>query len=114
MRSRRPLPPFVFSLLVASFLSVAKAQPAPELVLHVAPGGDDHWSGKLARPDGSSDGPLASLRGARDRVRALRNGDAKRFGSVVVWIAGRAFRAGALSTGKIDLKGLIMRVRGGE
>jgi ABC-2 type transport system permease protein len=34
--------------------------------------------------------------------------------ALVVWVAGRAFRAGALSTGKIDLKGLIMRVRGGE
>lgn len=34
--------------------------------------------------------------------------------ALVVWISGRAFRAGALSTGKIDLKGLIMRVRGGE
>ena len=34
--------------------------------------------------------------------------------AVVVWIAGRAFRAGALSTGKIDLKGLVMRIRGGE
>lgn len=34
--------------------------------------------------------------------------------ALVVWIAGRAFRAGALSTGKIDLKGLIARVRGGE
>ena len=33
--------------------------------------------------------------------------------AVVVWIAGRAFRAGALSTGKIDLKGLVMRIRGG-
>lgn len=34
--------------------------------------------------------------------------------ALVVWISGRAFRAGALSTGKIDLKGLILRVRGGE
>ncbi|MBI5941429.1 MAG: ABC transporter permease [Caulobacterales bacterium] len=34
--------------------------------------------------------------------------------ALVVWISGRAFRAGALSTGKIDLKGLIARVRGGE
>lgn len=33
--------------------------------------------------------------------------------ALVVWISGRAFRAGALSTGKIDLKGLILRVRGG-
>lgn len=34
--------------------------------------------------------------------------------ALVVWIAGRAFRAGALSTGKVDLKGLIARIRGGE
>jgi ABC-2 type transport system permease protein len=34
--------------------------------------------------------------------------------ALVVWISGRAFRAGALSTGKIDLKGLIARIRGGE
>lgn len=33
--------------------------------------------------------------------------------ALVVWVAGRAFRAGALSTGKIDFKGLIARVRGG-
>jgi ABC-2 type transport system permease protein len=33
---------------------------------------------------------------------------------VVVWLAGRAFRVGALSTGKIDLKGLIAKIRGGE
>jgi len=33
---------------------------------------------------------------------------------VVVWLAGRAFRAGALSTGKVDLKGLIAKIRGAE
>lgn len=32
----------------------------------------------------------------------------------VMWIAGRAFRAGALSTGKVDLKGLVAKLRGGE
>jgi len=31
--------------------------------------------------------------------------------AVVIWIAGRAFRAGALSTGRVDIKGLIARVR---
>ena len=71
MLSRRTLPPFVFCLLVFSSWSVTTthAQPASELVLHVAPGGADHWSGKLAKPDGGSDGPLASLQGARDRIR---------------------------------------------
>jgi ABC-2 type transport system permease protein len=34
--------------------------------------------------------------------------------AVVIWIAGRAFRAGALSTGKVDLKGLIAKIRGAE
>lgn len=32
---------------------------------------------------------------------------------VVVWLSGRAFRAGALSTGKVDLKGLLSAVRRG-
>ncbi|ATQ41374.1 ABC transporter permease [Caulobacter mirabilis] len=32
---------------------------------------------------------------------------------VVVWLSGRAFRAGALSTGKVDLKGLLAAVRKG-
>jgi ABC-2 type transport system permease protein len=32
--------------------------------------------------------------------------------TVVIWICGRAFRAGALSTGRVDLKGLIGRLAG--
>jgi ABC-2 type transport system permease protein len=34
--------------------------------------------------------------------------------ALVIWIAGRAFRAGALSTGRVDLKGLVARVRRAE
>jgi ABC-2 type transport system permease protein len=34
--------------------------------------------------------------------------------AVVVWIAGRAFRAGAMSSGKVDFKTLFARLRGGE
>lgn len=33
---------------------------------------------------------------------------------LVVWVAGRAFRAGALSTEKVDLKGLIAKLRSAE
>lgn len=42
-------------------------------VFHVAPDGDDRWSGSPARPraDGS-DGPLASLDGARYAIRKLK------------------------------------------
>jgi ABC-2 type transport system permease protein len=32
--------------------------------------------------------------------------------AVVIWVCGRAFRAGALSTGKIDLRGLLARAVG--
>lgn len=42
-------------------------------VLHVAEDGRDDWSGALARPNADrTDGPLASLAGARDAVRRRR------------------------------------------
>jgi hypothetical protein len=38
--------------------------------LYVAPDGNDAWSGHLARPNaGRTDGPLASLQGARNTIR---------------------------------------------
>ena len=41
--------------------------------LYLSPQGNDHWSGRLPKPNGSrTDGPLASLEGARDAVRRLR------------------------------------------
>lgn len=47
---------------------------AEALTLHVAPDGRDTWSGRLAAPaaDGR-DGPLATLAGARDAIRQLRD-----------------------------------------
>ena len=44
------------------------------LVFHVAPGGDDRWSGGLDRPNAAgSDGPFASLEGARNAIRKMKN-----------------------------------------
>jgi len=41
--------------------------------MYVSPDGNDQWSGKFARPNaGRTDGPLATLGGARDRIRRLR------------------------------------------
>ncbi len=41
--------------------------------LFIAPNGNDTWSGRLAAPNATkSDGPLASLAGARNRVRELK------------------------------------------
>jgi hypothetical protein len=45
--------------------------------LFVSPGGNDGWSGRSARANaGKTDGPLASLAGARDAIRKIRGGNA--------------------------------------
>jgi hypothetical protein len=41
--------------------------------LYVSPDGNDRWSGRLEQPNSErTDGPLATLGGARDRIRQLR------------------------------------------
>ena len=41
--------------------------------LHVSPQGNDAWTGTLERPnETNTDGPLASLLGARDAIRKLQ------------------------------------------
>ena len=48
----------------------ANAEP---LALHVAPNGNDAWSGRLAAPNAdATDGPLATLERARDELRQRR------------------------------------------
>ena len=42
--------------------------------IYVSPAGDDRWSGRLPEPNtDGSDGPLATLRAARDAVRTLKS-----------------------------------------
>ena len=56
-------------LCAAVFATPAQGE---ALVLHVAPQGNDHWSGRLPSPaPGGADGPLATLQGARDVIRRL-------------------------------------------
>jgi len=56
-------------LLACCFTAMA----ADTFTLHVSPGGNDGWQGYRAEPDATgTDGPLATLSGARDRLRALR------------------------------------------
>lgn len=58
---------------------------APAATLYLSPRGNDKWSGKLEKPDGrGSDGPLATLTGARDAVRKLKAGGANEPIKVVV------------------------------
>ncbi|HOX01519.1 MAG TPA: right-handed parallel beta-helix repeat-containing protein [Candidatus Paceibacterota bacterium] len=57
--------------LVASLDAVGTPLQAADV--YVAPDGKDVWSGRLARPNADrTDGPVASLAGARDAVRAMR------------------------------------------
>ena len=57
------------------------------LTLYVTTDGDDTWSGRVARPTaGRTDGPLASLHGARDAVRRART-DGMRDGPVRIVVA---------------------------
>jgi hypothetical protein len=59
--------------------------PGVETVVYLSPSGNDHWSGALAEPSADgSDGPLATLKGARDRLRVLRAGNRPTPFSVVV------------------------------
>ena len=57
---------------------------------YVAPDGNDAWSGRLAQPNADgSDGPLATLQGARDAVRRLVAGEKR---NVKVLIRGGTYR----------------------
>jgi len=67
----------IFLLMTAFFcwavMVIGPAVPGLALELYVAPEGNDAWSGRSASAaaDGS-DGPLASLAGARDAIRRLK------------------------------------------
>ncbi len=54
---------------------------------YVSRSGRDDWSGRKAAPDGSGDGPLATLQGARDTVRRLKASAGLPEGGVTIWIA---------------------------
>lgn len=68
-----------FAVSCATTLPAAPAG-GSHLQLYVATNGNDAWSGRLAAPNADrTDGPLASLAGARDRIRTRkseRNGQA--------------------------------------
>ena len=63
-------------LSIVSFALLVLARPlsaAEPLILHVSPAGNDSWSGHLAAPNSNrTNGPLASLTGARDALRKAR------------------------------------------
>ncbi|MGC8666897.1 MAG: right-handed parallel beta-helix repeat-containing protein [Chthonomonadales bacterium] len=68
--------PVPVALLCATVLCTAvpaATEPSGTLVLYVAPNGSDDWSGRLRLPNPRrTDGPLATLQGARDAIRRIR------------------------------------------
>ncbi len=59
------------TLLLASAIYLASAPPGT--TFYVAKDGSDHWTGRLqAANEARSDGPFASIEGARDAIRALK------------------------------------------
>jgi hypothetical protein len=61
-----------FMLLMTTLLLVFTSM-AQGMNLYVSRQGNDQWSGKLTQPNaGRTDGPLASLTGARDAIRKIK------------------------------------------
>jgi len=98
MNARRPLVPVALVLLAslagaslagASLAAEATPNPNdPRADWYVAPGGNDQWSGRLAQPNAQgTDGPLATLAAARDRVA-----QSKPTGPVRVLVHGGVYR----------------------
>ncbi|HOS92397.1 MAG TPA: hypothetical protein PLQ54_03730, partial [Armatimonadota bacterium] len=76
-------------LALAALTAVAPAS-EPPVSLFVSPDGRDTWTGRLAAPNPArTDGPLATLAGARDRLRALRAN--RRLGPVTVLVRGGTY-----------------------
>ena len=76
-------------LALLSLVNLGPLLAAVEITtLHVGPDGNDHWSGAFEHPrlDGT-DGPLASLAGARDAIRDMRTRPGQPNGPIHVIIA---------------------------
>lgn len=78
-----PCRPAACLALLSLLLALPALSGAAEF--HVAPDGNDAWSGRLARPNAAkTDGPLATLTGARDALRKLRAQGMKEAARVIV------------------------------
>lgn len=66
---------------------------AAPLSLYVSPLGCDTWSGRLERPNATrTDGPLATLEGARDAIQQLEGRWPLPVGGVTVYVRHGAYR----------------------
>ncbi len=78
------------SLISAALALLLAPGLAGALELHLSPGGNDSWSGMLSVPNAArTDGPIATLTGARDAIRRIRGQGARSEPIEVVIAAGR-------------------------
>jgi hypothetical protein len=72
MTIQRPCCALQMTILWLTASPVLAALP-PKADFYVSPKGNDEWSGFLAQPSAAgTDGPLASISGARDAIRRLK------------------------------------------
>ena len=72
-RKHRATSTLHFGVACVVTLLCAGCAVTPAATLYVAPNGEPEWSGTLAAPNANAtDGPLPSIRAARDRIRAQR------------------------------------------
>ena len=77
----------LFAALLAA-LCATPASAAEGLTFYVAVDGNDAWSGRLASANAAkTDGPLASLQGARDAIRKLKKASGVPRGGLAVEVA---------------------------
>lgn len=84
---------------------VAPERP-PAIALHVAPDGNDSWSGRTPKhQEGSPDGPFATIERARDEIRKMKGAAPLPKGGATVWFAdgtyylNQTFKLGAEDAG---------------
>jgi hypothetical protein len=80
--------------LLAAMATVSLGLAAP-VTLYVAPSGNDAWSGSLPQPNAArTDGPFATILGARDAIRRLRASQpaGAALEPVTVFLRGGAYR----------------------
>lgn len=81
------------SHVVLLLLTIATAAQSQVVVIYVATDGNDQWSGTLAEPNADkSDGPLATLEQARDRIRRIKRQGGLPAGGVTVEIRGGVYQ----------------------
>lgn len=79
-------------LIVAGLVLVSSTAVAAPRTLFVAPGGNDHWSGALAAPNAArTDGPLATVAGARDAIRTIKKNAGLPPEGIIVQLAGARY-----------------------